>query len=140
MEPSSERNVESLKELYRLWKLTKGTSTKPWLDLLGDRVVFRSVGAGDPAIEFSRDGTTAADVRRYFEDLARDWEMLDYEVERMIAQDDCVAVLARCSWRNRHTGKTASSLKADFFRFDKGRVVEFTEFFDTAGAVAAATP
>ena len=140
MGATSERNVDSLRELYRLWKLSKGTSTRPWLDLLGDRIVFRSVGASDPAIAFSRDAATPADVERYFSDLARDWEMLEYEVEQMIAQDDRVAVLSRCSWRHRHTGKESSTMKADFFRFENGRVVEFAEFFDTAGAAAAATP
>ncbi len=135
-----QRNVDSLQELYRLWKLSKGTSTRPWLDLLADRVVFRSAGAADSAIGFARDGVAPRDVEQYFTDLGRDWEMLDFEVESMIAQGDRVAVLSRCSWRNRHTGKASTTMKADFFRFENGRVVEFAELFDTAGAVAAATP
>ena len=49
-------------------------------------------------------------------------------------------MLAGCSWRNRHTGKMATSLKADFFRFENGLVADFAELFDTAGAVEAATP
>ena len=134
-----QRNVDSLQELYRLWKLSKGTSTRPWLDLLADRVVFRSTGAGDPAIGFARDAVEPKEVEQYFADLARNWEMLEFEVESMTAQGDRIAVLSRCSWRNRHTGKASSTMKADFFRFENGRVIEFAELFDTAGAVAAAT-
>lgn len=140
MGDKEQRHVEQLNEMYRLWSLSKGVNTKPWIDLLGDSISFRSLGATAPAIEFSRNGTSPADVERYFAELARNWEMLDYQVEEMIADGDRVAVLAHCSWRNRHTGKVADTMKADFFRFEGGRVVEFAELFDTAGAVAAATP
>jgi ketosteroid isomerase-like protein len=107
---------------------------------MADTVSFRSVGAAAPAIGFSRNGYSRAEVARYFAELARDWEMLGYCLESMIADGDRVAVLAQCSWRNRHTGRTTETLKADFFRFADGRVIEFAELFDTAGAVAAATP
>lgn len=135
-----QRHVEKLKEMYRLWSLSKGANTRPWIELLGDSISFRSLGATAPAIGFSRNGTSPADVERYFTELARNWEMLEYQVEEMIADADRVAVLARCSWRNRHTGKVADTMKADFFRFAGDRVVEFAELFDTAGALAAATP
>lgn len=135
-----QRHVECLREVYRLWKDSKGADTKPWLELLGDTIDFRSLGATSPSIGFSRDGTSREDVMRYFEDLARDWEMVDYEVEHMVAERDRVAVLSHCSWRNRHTGKVSSTMKADFYRFEGGRIVEFAELFDTAGAVDAAMP
>lgn len=137
---NEQRHVECLREVYREWKESKGANTKPWLELLGEVIDFRSLGATSPTIGFSRDGTSRADVMRYFDDLSRDWEMVDYEVEHMIAEGDRVAVLSHCSWRNRHTGKVSSTMKADFFRFAGERVVEFAELFDTAGAVDAAMP
>jgi len=140
MGASEQRHVECLREVYRLWKESRGSDTKPWLELLSDTIQFRSLGATSPTIGFARDGTSRADVLRYFEDLARDWEMIDYEVEHMIAEGDRVAVLSHCSWRNRHTGKASTSMKADFYRFVDGRIVEFAELFDTAGAVDAAMP
>lgn len=42
--------------------------------------------------------------------------------------------------RFRRTGKVAHSAKADLFRFRDGLFVEFFEFFDTAGALAATQP
>jgi ketosteroid isomerase-like protein len=137
---SEPRHVECLREVYREWKESKGANTRPWLELLGEVIDFRSLGATSPTIGFSRDGTSRDDVMRYFDDLSRDWEMVDYEVEHMIAEGDRVAVLSHCSWRNRHTGKVSATMKADFFRFEGGRVVEFAELFDTAGAVDAAMP
>jgi len=133
-------HVDKLREMYRLWALSKGASTRPWLDLLGDTIRFRSIGAALPEVTFSQDGVSRADVERYFRELGRDWEMLRYDVESFVSEDDRVAVLASCAWRNRATGKVAETLKADFFRFEDGQIVEFTELFDTAGAVAAARP
>lgn len=131
-------HVERLRGTYRRWADSKGTDTKAWIELMGDSISFRSLGAAAPVIGFSRNGYSPADVARYFEELARDWEMLEYVVEQVIAQGDEVAVLSHCSWRNRRTGKTSATMKADFFRFADGRIVEFSELFDTAGAVAAA--
>lgn len=138
MSATEDRHVEALREVYEVWRGSKGTNTRPWLDIMGPAITFRSLGASVPVIGFARNGVSPADVERYFADLARDWEMVDYEVESMIAQGDRVAVLSNCSWRNRHTGKVSATMKADFFRFDDGRVVEFAELFDTAGAVEAA--
>lgn len=140
MGATEERHVETLRDVYRLWRASKGENTGVWLELMAPTITFRSLGASAPVIGFSRNGVSPADVERYFSDLARDWEMIDFEVESMIAQGDRVAVLANCSWRNRHTGKVAATLKADFFRFENGLVAEFAELFDTANAVDAATP
>jgi ketosteroid isomerase-like protein len=137
---SERQHVEILQEVYGRWRASKGADSRAWFDLMSDTISFRSLGAAAPGLDFARNGYSRADVARYFEELGRDWEMLDYQVEHMIAQGDRVAVLARCSWRNRQTGRSVDTMKADFFRFADGRVVEFAELFDTAAAVAAATP
>ncbi|HEY8516323.1 MAG TPA: nuclear transport factor 2 family protein [Candidatus Binatia bacterium] len=134
------KHVEHLREMYRLWALSKGRNFEPWLAMLGDTIRFRSMGGDLPNVEFARGGMSRADAERYFRLLVRDWEMLEYEVEELICEGDRVAMLGHCAWRNRHTGKVARSLKADFFRFEDGYIVEFTELFDTASTIAAATP
>lgn len=136
---SEPKHVADLREMYRLWALSKGRSVEPWLGMLGDTIRFRSMGGERPGVEFAREGVSREDAVRYFRELAETWEMLAYEVDELICDGDRVAMLGRCAWRNRRTGKVAESLKADFFRFENGRIVEFTELFDTAGAVAAAT-
>ena len=140
MDATEDRHVETLTEVYRAWTSSKGADTAVWLDLMAPTITFRSLGASEPVIGFARNGVSPVDVQRHFTDLAREWEMVDFVVETMIAQGDRVAVLANCSWRNRHTGKLATSLKGDFFRFEDGLVAEFAELFDTASAVEAATP
>lgn len=132
--------VARLRRIYREWSDSRGSSFKPWLDLMAEQVRFRSLGGGAPGIEFSRGGVSRADVMRYFDELSQAWEMLRYDVEALIAQGDRVAMLGSCAWRHRHTQKVVETMKADFFRFESGRVVEFVEFYDTAAAVAAATP
>jgi ketosteroid isomerase-like protein len=134
-----EEHVAKLKRTYRLWAESKGSSFKPWLDLLSERLSFRSLAGGSPGAEFTRGGDSRADVMRYFDELSQDWEMVRFEVETFIAQEDRVAVLGNCAWRNRHTNKVADSPKADFFRFESGRIVEFMEFYDNAKLFAAAT-
>jgi ketosteroid isomerase-like protein len=140
MGATEDRHVELLRHVYDEWRRSKGSNSGAWLEVLAPSIAFRSLGASTPVIGFARNGVSAADVESYFADLGRDWEMLDYVVEDMIAQGDRVAVLSHCSWRNRNTGKVADTMKADFFRFADGKVVEFAELFDTAGAVEAAVP
>lgn len=50
-----------------------------------------------------------------------------------------VVVRSRFAFRNKQTGKSFESPKADFVRFRDGKIVEFFEFYDTAKAVAAST-
>jgi uncharacterized protein len=65
--------------------------------------------------------------------------MIHYTVDEYIAQDDAVFARGSTAWRNKKTGKTVDTPKADFWRFRDGKVVEFYEYYDTAGIIAAAT-
>ena len=80
MGATEDRHVETLREVYSTWRASKGENTRVWLDLLAPTIRFRSLGASAPAIGFSRNGVSPADVQRYFADLARDWEMIDFEL------------------------------------------------------------
>jgi uncharacterized protein len=133
-----DEHVAKLKRTYRLWAESKGSSFKPWLDLLSERLSFRSLADGIPGAEFTRGGDSRADVMRYFDELSQEWEMMRFEVDTFIAQHDRVAVLGSCAWRHRRTNKVADTPKADFYRFEGGRIVEFIEFYDTAKVLAAA--
>jgi ketosteroid isomerase-like protein len=131
--------VAVLAEAYKVWNDTKG-ARNPFLDLLAETVRWRSLADGVPAIEFAKPGSTKDDVRRYFEKLGEDWAMNHFVVDRFVAEGDDVVAMSRVSWTNRHTGKTAESLKVDMIRYEGDRIVEVTEFYDTAAALAAATP
>lgn len=132
--------VRTLREVYREWNDSKGTSSKRWLEILADDVCLKSLAGGAEGMEFSRQCHCKEDVLRYFAELAQDWEMVHYTVDEFIAEGDRVVMLGSCGWRARATGKIVSTPKADFIRFRDGKVVEFIEFYDTAAAIAANTP
>ncbi|MCB9948067.1 MAG: nuclear transport factor 2 family protein [Rhodospirillaceae bacterium] len=133
-----DRNVAVLQESYTLWNSDKAAGFDYWMQLLADDVTFRSLAGGRPGVEFTRDCNRKADVARYFEGLTADWEMVHYTPVDFIAQGGRVAVRGRTAWKNRRSGKTVSTPKADFFRFRDGKIVEFFEFYDTAAMLAAA--
>jgi ketosteroid isomerase-like protein len=66
--------------------------------------------------------------------------MISYSADEFIAEGDQVAVFGRFAWRNRNTGKTADSPFIHRWRFHRGKVAEVYEYYDTAKALAAATP
>ena len=137
---SETRNVELLRQGYKLWNDSKADSVGHWLNLVADDVKWTSLANGAAGMEFTAACGCKADVRRYFSELGKHWEMLHYTVEEFIAQGDRVVVLARCGWRNRDTGAAVETPKADILRMKDAKIVEYFEFYDTAAALAAAKP
>ena len=133
-------NVKKLKEAYAAWNNTLGGSNQKWMDLMHDTIRFRSLAGGAQGMEFTRDCHGKVDLERYFAGLAADWEMIHYTPEEYIAEGDRVVVISRCAWRNRNTGKTIDTPKADIFHFSEGKVIDFLEFYDTARTLAGAQP
>ena len=73
----------------------------------------------------------------YFQTVARDWEMIDFQVNRLIDGGDDVVMVGRCAWRNRATGKVVETPKVDVWRFAQGKAVSFLEMFDSLAFVRA---
>ncbi len=137
---SPRENVSLLKEAYRQWNDSKAGSIDHWLELLADEIDFRSLAQGGGNLEFSCDRHSRDEVGSYFRDMCSTWEMIHYTPDEFIAEGERVAVLGVCAWKHRATGRSFSTPKADFFRFRDGKIISFREFFDTAGAFAAAKP
>jgi ketosteroid isomerase-like protein len=133
-------NVGKLRRAYQMWNDTRGASVSEWLGLMADDVTLRTVGDGVAGLEFTKGRHGKGEAQGYFAGLAADWEMVHFTPEEFIAQGDRVVVLSNVAFRNRKSGKVSESPKADVFRFRDGRIVEFVEFFDTLGAVAATRP
>jgi ketosteroid isomerase-like protein len=136
---TEERNVEILREAYRRWSDSKGQSIDHWLAILAEEIDFGSLAQGRvEAVAFTRPRQTREGVAQYLEGLTRDWEMLDYAVERFVAQGDDVVVLSRAIWRFRANAAVVDTPKADVWRFDaEGKAVSFFEYYDTAAMFAA---
>ena len=139
---AEEKNVEILRNGYELWNESKAgpDGVAYWMDLMSDEdLTWRSLAGGAAGMKFTRNGHSKPEVRRYFEELVRNWEMQSFTAQEFVAQGDRVVMLGNCAWKNRRTGKTLSTPKADVIRFREGKIVDFLEFYDTAAAIAAAT-
>ncbi|HEY7747466.1 MAG TPA: nuclear transport factor 2 family protein [Aestuariivirgaceae bacterium] len=137
-EGATDQYVALLKGIYKRWGETKGGNVGEILSLLADDVVWRSIANGLHGLNFAKEPLTKPNVRGYFESLSNDWELVFFDVERIIAQNHTVVVVAECSFRHRRTGKSFMSPKVDIWDFKRGKVVGFFEYFDTASAIRSA--
>jgi ketosteroid isomerase-like protein len=133
-------HVSILRDAYAQWVHTKGSDCECWMNIIADDVSPGSLADGSPEVPFTARRSSKSGVRAYLEDLMRDWEMVSHTMNEFIAQDDRVAVVGRAVWRHKGTGKVADTRKVDIWRFRDGKAVEFDEYYDTAGLIAAATP
>jgi uncharacterized protein len=137
---STAANLTTLRNAYQRWHDSKAGSVDHWLDLLTDDVQFHSLAAGAIEMQFTRPSCCKDEVKYYFAGLNSEWEMIYYRVDKYIAQRDRVVALGQVSFNHKKTGKTLVTPKADFHKFRDGKICEFFEFFDTANALATATP
>ena len=131
------RNVELLRKAYGVWAKTRGASSDHWLELCAERIAFGSRAHGPAGAPYMTAFQRRDEIKDYFAGLQRDWEMMEFEVDDFVAQGDRVVMLGRCAWRYRKTGKIVWTQKADSWRFDGDKAVEFFEFYDTAQVLAA---
>jgi ketosteroid isomerase-like protein len=132
-----ERNVTLLKQAYKSWKDTQGGSVDEWMNICSDNIKFGSLAQAPAGAHYLTAYDTRHALKEYFNGIERDWEMIDYVAEDFVAQGDRVVMLGHCSWRNKKTGKMYETKKAASWRFANGKAIEYFEFYDTAGIVAA---
>ncbi|GAA0586699.1 hypothetical protein GCM10009416_26520 [Craurococcus roseus] len=104
-------------------------------EALAEDVDWRSVGPAQVPWSGSYAGPDG--VRSYFERLDSAVQVLRYEVERTVAQGEWVTALVRVRVRFPATGVERDFAAANVMRLRDGRILEFREFFDTAGALEA---
>ena len=131
------RNVELLRKAYSVWSKTRGASHEHWMEICAEKIAFGSLAHGPPGSAYLTNYQSRDELTGYFAGLAKDWEMMEYEVDHFVAQGDRVVMLGRCAWRYRKTGKVVWTPKADSWRFENGKAVDYFEFYDTAQVLAA---
>ena len=124
-------NVAALERLYARWSETKGGASAEVLELLDDRVEMRSVLSPELPSELAGSHVTKEQAADYFAALARDWEMIYWDVYQFIADGDDVVMVGRCAWRNRATGAEVDTPKVDIWHFENGKATRFMELFDS---------
>jgi len=123
--------VEQVANFYKGWRETCGQNADEFLALMADNVEMRSVLSPELADDLAAFRKTHDEARQYFEVLARDWQMIDYPQEKMIADADTIVWIGRCHWRHRATGREINTPKVDIWTFRDGKAVDFLEMFDS---------
>ena len=77
------------------------------------------------------------EVVEFFALLGMAQEPLRFEPREFVAQDNRVVCLGSYDWRVRDTNREFTSDFAHVFTIAEGKIVAFSEFMDTAAAVAA---
>ena len=127
-------NVAALERAYAHWSETKGGSADEVLALFDERVEMRSVLTPEVPSELAGSHVAKAEAAEYFAALARDWEMLYYDVYQFVADGEAgpdVVMIGRCAWRHRETGAEVDTPKVDIWHFENGRATRFMELFDS---------
>jgi ketosteroid isomerase-like protein len=125
--------VDRLAEAYRAWRDTRGMTPDLFLDLMAGEIEMRSVL--EPALpsDLAAHRRSQGEAREYFAVLLRDWEMIDFPQEKIVADGDTVVWIGRCAWRHRQTGQEIDTPKVDIWTFRDGRAVRVLEMFDSLG-------
>ena len=124
-------NVAALEHAYRRWSETKGGSAAEVLELFDERVEMRSVLSDELPSEIAGAHLSRDRAADYFAGIAREWEMLYFDVYQFIADGDDVVMVGRCAWRSRATGAEVDTPKVDIWHFENGKVTRFMELFDS---------
>src|SRR5262245_52005711 len=78
-------------------------------------------------------------LRRFFSTVADAQDVVRFQPERFVAQDDVVIVLGRFAMRVKATGNDAVSEWAHVWTIEGGKVARFREYVDTANVIRAHT-
>jgi ketosteroid isomerase-like protein len=131
------RPAARLSHAYALWSESGGARSDQWIELLADGIEMRSVLTPDLPDDLAATRRSLSGALEYFQTVARDWEMIDFTVERFVDGGDDVVMVGRCAWRNRATARIVDTPKVDVWRFENGKAVRFLEMFDSLGFVRA---
>ena len=125
--------IDQVTEAYRTWRESRGRNIDEVIGMMADEIEMGSVL--DPGLpdDLAADRKTREEARQYFEILSRDWEMIDYPQEKIVADGDTVVWIGRCHWRHKPTGREINSPKVDIWTFRDGKAVKFMEMFDSLG-------
>ncbi|WP_077003050.1 nuclear transport factor 2 family protein [Variovorax sp. KK3] len=139
MATQEQKNVELLRDGFERWRDSNGATAEHWLNMTADTVVWRSLGAA-AAGQQCQVCSSKEQVRLYFAELAKAWAMISYTIDEYIAQGEHVVLVGNCKWRHKGTGKLSETPICNVIRMRDGQIVEFMEYYDTAAAMAAASP
>ena len=125
--------VDRVADAYRQWRDSKGMTADLFLDLMADEIEMRSVLEPELPDDLAANRKSRGQAREYFAIISRDWEMIDFPQEKIVADGDTLVWIGRCSWRHRRSGQEIDTPKVDIWTFRDGKAVGFLEMFDSLG-------
>ena len=130
---SSTSNLAALEDAYARWAETKGGNVDEILELMDEDIVMDSVLPPELPLEISGTHSRKDGVAAYFRGLLEEWEMVDWGVDRFIADaaGEDIVMIGHCHWRHRASGEEVRSPKIDVWHFADGKATRFYEMFDT---------
>jgi ketosteroid isomerase-like protein len=129
---SVEDNVVLMRSLYEAYSRR---DPAPLFENLGEAVQFHFVAHPDH-FTFAGSHTGRDGVQRALELIAQEYDWLVYQARDFIAEGDRVVALTDGVIQHRASGKELPMRMVDIIRIEDGRIVEFTEFFDSAAMLA----
>jgi ketosteroid isomerase-like protein len=132
-------NLGRMRRFFKSYEASKGANYPELLAMIAPVASWTSLANGARGLPFTVPRTSREQIRTFFEGLGNDWEMLSFRMLDVIAGGPFVIAYGHVEFRNRHSDKVFSSPKADVFRFEGDQIVEFIEYYDTAGAVRTAS-
>jgi ketosteroid isomerase-like protein len=129
---SVEDNVALMRSLYEAYSRR---DPAPLFENLGEAVQFHFVAHPDH-FTFAGSHTGRDGVQRALELIAQEYDWLVYQARDFIAEGDRVVALTDGVIQHRASGKELPMRMVDIIRIEDGRIVEFTEFFDSAAMLA----
>ena len=129
---SVEDNVALMRSLYEAYSRR---DPAPLFENLSEAVQFHFVAHPDH-FTFAGSHTGRDAVQRALELIAQEYDWLVYQARDFIAEGDRVVALTDGVIQHRASGKELPMRMVDIIRIEDGRIVEFTEFFDSAAMLA----
>jgi ketosteroid isomerase-like protein len=139
LDDTARSNIRRMRNFIKCYDETKGGNYNELIAMLAPTVTWTSLADGADGVPFTSMRTSSNDVEAFFQALFSDWEMLRFDMGELICGGPYVVAHGRVEFRNKRTNKVFTSPKVDVFRFAKDRMADFKEYYDTAGAIRAAT-
>jgi ketosteroid isomerase-like protein len=123
--------AERVRAAYARWHETRGGSAEDFVALMAPDIEMRTVLGADVPDEMAMETTGVDSARAYFSAILRDWDMVEFPTEEVVAQGDTVVWIGRCHWRSRSGIAEVNSPKVDIWHFHDGKAVDILEMFDS---------
>ncbi|MEQ1950527.1 nuclear transport factor 2 family protein [Mesorhizobium sp. CN2-181] len=138
---SDSKNLTNLKAAYAAWGKSKLTANVSQLEaLMAENFRIASVEQATPGLEFAMGRMEKSASVAYLNGIFDEWEMVHFTPETYVEQGDKIAMFGKCAYKHKITGRKAECRISNLWEFKDGKAVSMIDLFDSAKAVAAATP